>query len=196
MKQYRGILWFAAGAAIMLAAGWIAFPFALYKSTDQPIQFSHKLHTGESVGLTCESCHSYRDDGEFNGIPTLDQCAACHASQVGTSEEEKKLVDNYITPHREIPWLVYARQPENVYFSHIQHVRTAALPCERCHGAHGSSDRLQPLLVDRISGYSRDIAGGPVPGRAANPSDGMTMDDCMKCHEQQSRATSCIDCHK
>lgn len=196
MKRYRGFLMFLAGAAIMLATGWIAFPLALYKTIEQPLQFSHKTHTGESVGLTCESCHTFDSDGRFNGIPPLEQCAGCHASQLGTTEEEKKLVDDFVTPNREIPWLVYSRQPENVYFTHIQHVKNAAIPCEQCHGPHGSSDRLRPFQVNRISGYSRDIWGKSISGIHTNPWEGMKMDDCVRCHSQHGRTDGCLDCHK
>ncbi len=196
MKKSRGVLVFLAGALLMLAAGWIAFPLTLYRSIDQPLQFSHKIHTGESVGLTCETCHTFDSEGRFNGVPSLEQCAGCHASQLGTTDEEKKLVDEYVSRNREIPWLVYARQPDNVFFPHLQHVRQGAIPCERCHGPHGSSDRLRPLQVNRISGYSRDIWGESISRLGAQPWEGMKMDDCIGCHAQQGRSDGCIECHK
>ncbi len=187
---------FFAGLAAMLAVGWIAFPHALYRKVDQPVQFSHRLHTSDKVGLTCDGCHTFSDDGRFAGIPRIEQCAACHAQAQGTTAAEKLVVEKYVTPNREIPWLVYARQPENVYFSHAPHVKLAQLKCERCHGPHGSSDSLRAFEVNRISGYSRDIWGHSI-SRLRNKSwEGMKMDDCSRCHSQQGVTTGCLDCHK
>ncbi len=187
---------FLSGIVAALAIGWFVFPLALYKKAEQPIQFSHKVHTGETVGLACEECHSFRDDGQFTGIPTLEKCATCHSFQVGTSPDEKKLVDEYVSQHKEIPWMVYARQPQNAYFSHIQHVKLANIPCERCHGPHDKSEVLRPFQEDRISGYSRDISGQNISGIKFNPWEGMKMDDCAKCHEERGVISSCLQCHK
>ena len=83
----------------------------------------------------------------------------------------------------------YARQPENVFFSHITHVKRGRLRCDTCHGGIGASDKLPPYEEDRISGYSRDIWGA-----AGRP--GMTMNDCIACHRKNHREDSCLDCHK
>ena len=187
---------FLSGVAAALAIGWFVFPLALYEKTDQPIQFSHKIHTGEAVGLPCEECHSFRDDGRFTGIPALDKCATCHSSQIGSSPEEKILVENYVTQNKEIPWLVYARQPQNAYFSHIQHVKLGNIECERCHGPHGKSDVLRPFEKNRISGYSRDIWGANISRIKSQPWEGMKMDDCAKCHEDHGVVSGCLQCHK
>jgi hypothetical protein len=187
---------FLSGMAAALAVGWFVFPIALYEKSEQPIQFSHKVHTGEAVGLACEECHSFREDGRFTGIPTVEKCATCHSAQIGTSPEEKKLVDDYVTQHREIPWFVYARQPQNAYFSHIQHVKLAAIECERCHGPHSKSDTLRPFEKNRISGYSRDIWGENISGIKSQAWEGMKMDDCARCHEQRGIVSGCLQCHK
>ncbi len=187
---------FLSGIAAALAIGWFVFPLVLYEKSEQPIQFSHKIHTGEAVGLTCEECHSFRDDGQFTGIPSLEKCATCHSSQIGNSPEEKKLVDDYVSQNKEIPWLVYAREPQNTYFSHIQHVKLANIQCERCHGPHGKSEVLRPFQENRISGYSRDIWGQNISGIKSNPWEGMTMDDCAKCHEERGVVSGCLQCHK
>jgi hypothetical protein len=115
---------------------------------------------------------------------------------MGTTAEEKNFIDNYVTPNREPQWAVYARQPENVYFPHIPHVKQAALKCERCHGGHGSTDILRPYQQDRISGYSRDIWGRPVSRIGFRTEGGMRMDDCVACHQERGLEHSCLDCHK
>ena len=74
---------------------------------------------------------------------------------MGVSDEEKKLVDDYIKPGREIPWIIYSKQPQNVFFSHATHVKLAGIDCQTCHfgqaihakpapGIHQPHKRVQP----------------------------------------------------
>ncbi len=193
---YAGKATFMAGLATMLAAGWFGFPRVLYRKIDQPLQFSHRVHTGEKVGLTCDGCHSLKDDGTFAGIPKIEQCATCHAEAQGTTSDEKRLVQDYVAPKREIPWMVYSLQPENVHFPHAPHLKLANIECARCHGPHGESDSLRPFQVNRISGYSRDIWGQRISGIRTRPWDGMKMTDCARCHDERGVNNSCLDCHK
>ncbi len=186
--KIRGKVLFLAGAATALAAGWAGFPRVIYRGRPQPVDFSHKVHA-DKAGSQCADCHAFRDDGTFAGIPTLDKCAGCHAAAMGTTVAEKNFIDQYVTPQREPAWMSYARQPENVYFSHIHHVKFGKLKCEDCHGNLGTTDKLPLYQEDRISGYSRDIWG-----TAGRP--GMTMDDCVACHRKQHLEHSCLDCHK
>ncbi len=186
--KLSGKMLFLTGAVTALSAGWAGFPHVIYKSRPQPVDFSHKVHA-EKAGTKCEDCHAFREDGSFAGIPRLDRCAGCHAAPMGATSAEKSFIDTYVTPQREPEWASYARQPENVYFSHATHVKLGGVKCESCHGAIGSSERLPVYQQDRISGYSRDIRG-----TAGRP--GMTMDDCIRCHRQKGLEHSCLDCHK
>ena len=115
---------------------------------------------------------------------------------MGTSAAEKKFIDAYVTPGREPQWASYSRQPENVYFSHVTHVKLGAMKCEQCHGDHGATATLRPYQQDRVSGYSRDIWGRPAGPFGLRAAGGMTMDDCIRCHEQNQLEHSCLDCHK
>jgi menaquinone reductase, multiheme cytochrome c subunit len=193
--KYRGILIFGLGMAAALALGWIAFPRVLYRPIEQPIQFSHKVHTGEAVGMACEDCHALSEDGRFAGIPTTESCAGCHSEPVGESENEKRLVDDFISKNREIPWLVYSRQPENVYFSHAPHLKLAEMTCESCHGKHGETDTLRPFELNRLSTYSRDLCGRWTTIRQVQWR-GMKMDDCSNCHIEKGVEQGCLTCHK
>lgn len=175
----------------------MAFPRVLYQRSDQPIQFSHKVHTGESVGMSCEDCHSFDEQGKFSGVPRLETCSPCHTEVQGKTAEEKRFVDEYVAKNREVEWHVYARQPENAYFPHAPHVKLAKLECERCHGPHGSSDRLRPFERNRLSTYSRDVEGYSLV--RWNPDEwetGMKMDDCSNCHHERGVRESCLTCHK
>ena len=81
---------------------------------------------------------------------------------------------------REIPWLVYARQPDNVYFSHAPHVKRAGIECRRCHGDHGLSATTPVYQFNRISTYSRNIWGPRIAGGGPNEWDSMKMSDCVE----------------
>ena len=189
-------LFFIGGFLSSLAVGWFLFPMVLYKNELQPMQFNHKIHTGEQGGLACTDCHMTNEQGKFQGIPAIAKCAECHVSPIGESEMEKQLVDEYITPQKEIPWHVYSRQPDNAFFSHASHVTLGEMKCEECHGDQGNSDHIKIYQVNRISGYSRDIWGENISGIQSEPWEGMKMDKCIRCHEQRGRKDGCIACHK
>jgi hypothetical protein len=192
----KGLLMFATGIAAALFLGWMVFPNVLYKTEAQPLRFSHAVHAGEQVGLACADCHAVSPDGRFHGIPAVAKCAECHASAIGETADEKILVDEYVTPGREIPWKVYSRQPDNAYFPHAVHVTLAQIPCADCHGPQGASDSNRVYQVNRISGYSRDIWGPNISGIPSHSWEGMKMDRCVRCHEARGRRDGCIDCHK
>ncbi len=187
---------FFMGATAILAFGWITFPYIIYKSADQPVQFSHLAHTGDNVGLQCESCHTFDKDGRFEGIPSTDKCASCHSHPKGISDAEAKMVRDYIKPGREIPWIIYSKQPQNVFFSHATHVKSAGMDCQTCHFGQAYTGSLRPAYVSRISGYGLDIFGKNLLNFPSTPSRGMRMDDCSNCHRERGVKESCIDCHK
>lgn len=177
----RNPLVFGLGLASALLTGWVVFPHVLYVQRRQPLEFHHKTHAEKSGVTQCSQCHALRDDGAFVGIPPLETCKACHTDRMGTSKAEAILVDNYIKPGEEIPWRLYAQQPENVWFSHAVHVRRAALACTECHSTYGESDKVRIYEQDRISTYSRDV---------------MKMSDCEDCHFRHNVEAGCLGCHK
>jgi menaquinone reductase, multiheme cytochrome c subunit len=178
----RALAFFAAGAALALLAGWVAFPRVLFARAEQPLRFSHRTHASDTTGLGCADCHPIAEDGRFAGIPAVESCAACHAEPLGESEDERRLVEEHVGPGREIPWLVYSRQPENVRFPHAVHVTRGEIACERCHGGHGTSDALPAHETNRITGYSRALT---------------KMRDCERCHaDHRDGRTACLACHK
>lgn len=194
--RHRAMSVFGAGVVGALIAGWFAFPLALYSRVDQPLQFSHRLHTGEKVGLGCEECHALSAGGRFSGIPRIEKCATCHAEVQGSSRDETRLVEDYVKKGREIPWLTYSRQPESVFFPHAPHLKLAEIKCEHCHGPHGQSEALRPFEQDRISSYSRDVDGRSIARWRQTGAESMTMDDCSRCHREHGVRESCLTCHK
>ncbi len=168
------IVAFLVGFIGSLAFGWIVFPRLLYSKKYQPINFSHAAHQDSD----CESCHYFRDDGTYSGIPNIDNCIECHEEVMGESEAEKILVEEYIQKEKPIPWLVYAWQPDNVYFSHAPH---KDIDCVRCHRDVSNESKTPPVYINRLTGYSKNT---------------MKMVECEKCHEKNGASNACQVCHK
>jgi hypothetical protein len=200
---------FFVGFVSHFVVGWVALPVLLYAEKQQPIDFNHKLHVQE-LG-ECEGCHYFREDGSFSGVPKLATCLDCHQEAMGENPEEAKLIAEYVEPGKEVPWLIYSRQPVCVFFSHAAHVKMAEIDCVICHGSTGDSQHTRPYQYNRLTKYSRDIWGWNIAGMAENgwermnkahsaegEAEGeaqgeaesqvvaparMKMDDCAKCHE-------------
>lgn len=197
------ILFFILGFVICLVIGWWIFPKLLYSRKEQPISFNHKLHVAE-VADSCNSCHYFREDGSFSGIPTLEDCKACHSEAIGESGEETVFMAEYVYKEREVSWYVYARQPDCVFFSHVAHIKMGNLSCDTCHGDIGETEAPRTYEENRLTGYSRDIWGKNIAGIKKNTYDRMKMDDCAECHETmtgrrtsvQTRSDACFVCHK
>jgi hypothetical protein len=197
------ILFFICGLVVSLIIGWVVFPKLLYSQKKQPIGFNHALHN-EEVDEECESCHFFREDGSYSGVPKLAQCLDCHEEVQGENPDEKIFVEEYVAKEREVPWLIYSRQPDCVFFSHAAHVKLADMECVTCHGNIGESESLKVYQENRISGYSRDIWGKSIGGFKRNSWDRMKMDDCAECHKKenvnqgsvQTQKGGCFVCHK
>ncbi len=188
-------LFFILGLAASLVLGWIIFPQLLYSQKKQPIDFNHVLHN-DLVEDSCESCHFFREDGTYSGSPKLAQCIDCHEEINGENPEEEKFVTQYVAKGREVPWLVYARQPDCVFFSHVAHVKMGQMDCATCHGNVGESESLKPYEENRITGYSRDIWGSNIAGFKRNTWERMKMDDCSECHQKNSVNQTSVQTHK
>jgi hypothetical protein len=190
LKQEKGgsgpvILFFILGLIASSVVGWVIFPKLLYSQKKQPIDFNHVLHVAE-VDNSCESCHFFREDGTYSGVPKLEQCIECHEEVQGDSPDEIKFVEEYVSKGREVPWLIYSRQPDCVFFSHVAHIKGAAMDCVTCHGHIGESENLKVYEYNRITGYSRDIWGKSIAGFKKNTWDRMKMDDCAECHDRET----------
>lgn len=201
-RKRDGWIFFSVGLIAALVVGWVVFPLLLYSKQRQPLNYSHVKHGPESsVGLECEECHFFYEDGSFSGIPGLSKCTECHEdpeSLYTDSPEEVKLFEAFIEPGREIPWLVYSRQPDCVYFSHIAHVKMAEMECKVCHGDFASNDTLPGYKANRLTRYSIDIWGRNIAGYKKNTWDRMKMNDCAECHTRKGKEqnNACFVCHK
>lgn len=203
------LILFCVGLIGALIVGWIIYPAVLYSSQPQPVNFNHALHSdpeksgieGDTETERCLSCHGFREDGTFAGIPKLENCMMCHddpESPLGETQEEKIFLEEYVANEKEIPWLSYYRQPDCVYFSHIAHVKMGELDCKTCHGDHGTLEKLPPYKANRLTGYSIKIWGENIAGLKSNTWDRMKMDDCAECHSEKGleENNACFVCHK
>jgi len=192
-----GVVFFIVSFAIFFSIGTFLFPKLLYSKKEQPFNFDHELHVSEAGG--CDSCHFFRDNGSFSGIPKLESCMECHSDEpLGETEDEAVFVEEYVAKEKEVPWLVYARQPDCVFFSHAAHAQgEKSMDCKTCHGPIGESTKSRPYEENRLTGYSRDIWGKSIWGFKKNSWDRMKMDDCADCHkEQMGHQGFCFQCHK
>ena len=190
-----GVLFFIAAFAVCFLSGWLLFPNLLYSKKEQPFNFDHALHVSEMGG--CDSCHYFREDGSFAGLPKLSQCMECHEEAMGETEDEAIFIAEYVEKEKEVPWLIYSEQPDCVFFSHSAHVVGAQMDCVSCHGDIGESTTCKPYEENRITGYSRDIWGKNIWGFKKNSWDRMKMDDCAECHEKETGSKgACFQCHK
>ena len=204
-----GWLFFLVGLIGALFVGWVIFPMVLYSKQEQPVNFNHALHLNPDLGIEgetkqeqCLFCHAFRDDGTFAGIPKNATCTMCHddpETPIGRSEDEKKFLD-YLAEDTEVPWLVYSKQPDCVYFSHIAHVKMGEIACNTCHGDFAENEKLPVYEENRLTGYSRNIWGRRISGIYFDkkPWDRMKMDDCAECHTErgQEQNNACFVCHK
>ena len=93
-------------------------------------------------------------------------------------------------------WLIYQKQPDNVFFSHALHFgalaelkgpkETAAF-CSRCHLNVAETDVPPVYRENRLSGYSENT---------------MLMWGCERCHAEHmamgntNASNACFTCHK
>jgi menaquinone reductase, multiheme cytochrome c subunit len=203
-----GLVYFLAGLMPSLVLGWLIFPELLYSKQPQPLQFNHAIHIHPDIGIEgdteqerCLYCHGFREDGTFAGVPDLASCMTCHDDPewtLGESPEEERFNREYVAAGKEVPWFLYYRQPDCVYFSHIAHVKMGKLECRTCHGDHGQSEKLPLYQRNRISTYSRNIWGYNIAGYATNTWDRMKMNNCADCHTKMGHEenNACFVCHK
>ena len=175
-----GWLLFVFGFAGALITGWVVFPQLLFSTKHQPINYNHVIHQ-EDAGMSCEDCHYFHEDGTYAGKPSLATCVDCHSEPQGETEAEAKLVAEYIEPEKEIPWISYTRQPDNVFFSHAAHVKMAEMECTDCHRDVSKEATAPPVRINRLTGY---------------PSEIIKMYVCEDCHAKEQVSNNCDVCHK
>jgi len=145
------------------------FPIYGWVSIDQPILFNH-IHHKDGAKLDCSFCHPYVSKHRVAGIPNIELCRACHATDAMSKRPEALKVVDYVKANREILWNRMYELPKFVVFPHWIHIQSG-VDCSICHGLTGVMER--PIkMVDR--NY---------------------MDWCMNCHKKKGASNDCYTCH-
>ena len=173
-------------------------------SPDQPVKFSHAVHTGQNE-TDCIYCHSSAPYSKSAGFPAENVCMNCHllvrnGTRSGMSEIAK--VISAYDSLKPIEWIKVYNLPDHVFFSHAQHVSAGGISCQECHGnveamniiiqvpdlSMGwciSCHRSKKLNIQNNNFYAeyKDLADKIKKGEI----DSVTVDmlggiECMKCH--------------
>lgn len=137
----------------------------------QPIGFSHAVHHEQDTA--CADCHLRASEGPYATLPGMKTCLLCHEEPQGESPEEPR-VREYAERDEPIPWVQVNHVVGHVYFSHGPHMALADMECSDCHGDVASLE--EPPAHSQVSW--------------------LTMDACMKCHEERGASNDCLVCHK
>jgi hypothetical protein len=134
---------------------------------EQPIPFSHKLHTG-TVKLQCKMCHPNPDPGESMTIAPVATCMSCHSAVKKDSPAIQKLAQ-YAADGKNVPWKRVYQIPSFVSYSHRIHLNAKAT-CADCHANVAESEQV------------------------AKEGD-ISMGACMTCHQMRKAGFDCHFCH-
>lgn len=185
-QQSRGSFsWFdtVLGTAVVLQVGLLAWQlwsrdwggYDLGYEPEQPIAFSHRLHSGE-MQISCVYCHPAARTSRWAGTPPPSLCMNCHRfvqARLGAVREEEKQaaaegrpprrifseeiaklykamgVDqdlNAVSPGEPIRWVRIHRLPDFVRFHHGIH-DAAGVPCQSCHGSVEQMERVRQVVT-------------------------------------------------
>ena len=97
----------------------------------QPVQFSHRHHTGE-LGIDCRYCHTGVERAAYAGIPPTRTCMNCHV-QIWADSPVLEPVRASLGADRALLWIKVHDLPDFVYFNHGIHV-VKGIGCVTCHG--------------------------------------------------------------
>ena len=134
---------------------------------EQPIAFSHRVHTGVKE-IQCRFCHPYVDRSRFPGIPPVEKCLYCHKYIIAGHPEIQK-EHKYFNTKTPTPWVKVNYIPEHVFFNHKRHIKKQ-IDCRECHGAVETMDRLK--------------------------GENFKMAFCINCHQEKKANLDCwLACH-
>ena len=153
---------FVTSIFLLLASAYFVYGYLMQIGVDQnyqpvqPIHYSHRIHAG-SNGINCKYCHSAARVSKNAGIPSLNICMNCHkniaevSDTTATAEYSKAFYDGeiqklykavgwdkenqkYTGKTEPVKWVRIHNLQSFVYFNHSQHVTTAGIECQVCHG--------------------------------------------------------------
>lgn len=102
-----------------------------YLDRQQPVQFSHKHHSGDD-GIDCRYCHTSVETSSSAGMPPTQTCMNCH-NQIWSDSPYLEVVRASYRDNKPIEWERVHDLPDYVYFNHSIHV-AKGVGCTTCHG--------------------------------------------------------------
>jgi len=127
-----------------------------FTEIEQPVQFSHKHHSGDD-GIDCRYCHTSVETSSNAGMPPTKTCMNCHTQIWADSPYLEPVRESWRTKEP-IEWVKVHDLPDYVYFNHSIHVNKG-VGCSTCHG---------------------NVANMPLIYQAAS----LKMEWCLQCHRQ------------
>lgn len=106
----------------------------------QPVEFSHKTHSGD-FQIKCLYCHSSAEHEVYSQISTTNECLACHIALKAETDLMAPVNMSY-DEDKPIFWKQVYRLPDYAHFKHKSHIR-AMIDCSSCHGEVESMDITQ-----------------------------------------------------
>lgn len=193
-------LFLAAASYAADTAPKLTTPDELGPQVDQPIEFPHWRHAGdtnpadESKGgmqINCMYCHTYARRSMVAGIPPVQKCIGCHKSieSVRETPRIKKLFE-YWEAGKPIPWKKVHDLPDFVRFNHERHIKRFYFQqdrpyqevCGYCHGDVKTmtvARRQKPLTM----GWCASCHQKDHPVNATSTETGHGPNDCFTCHK-------------
>ena len=128
---FGGIFLVAASVWVLAEINRSSYNTGQYTEVQQPVQFSHKHHSGDD-GIDCRYCHTSVETSNTAGMPPTKTCMNCH-SQIWSESPYLEPVRQSWKEGRPIEWTRVHDLPDYAYFNHSIHV-AKGVGCNTCHG--------------------------------------------------------------
>lgn len=177
-----------------------------YLERQQPVQFSHKHHTGDD-GIDCRYCHTSVETSASAGMPPTQTCMNCH-SQIWSDSPYLEPVRASFRDNQPIQWERVHDLPEFAYFNHSIHI-AKGVGCASCHGDVANMASVfqeNTLQMEWCLACHRDPAPNIRPQSEIyntswspddiTPEQQREVDEKVKKLRSKEMLTSCSTCHR
>ncbi len=169
---------FLASAAAFVAACSLVLPDPGPPVPGRAGVFPHAPHAGEDGGMGCIDCHAGAESTARAGMPTLEDCGACHELELDPDLPLASQPAGFVLPgDQEATWSSVTAANVDTAFSHAVHVEAGA-DCEVCHEGVAESD-----ATDWDWKVSMEECAG------CHEADGSDLGGCEACHAGMGRDT-------
>jgi len=179
-------------------------------------------YAGFPTNEVCAECHAVDPEEAMEAIAeegiNADDYDAIMKAEIGAIEDglvsedddkkaaEREYVVKYLIQGKEVPWLNYQYQPDNVFFSHAAHAELSI--ADLAEMKDELSSVVDPSVFDEPAEQNcnlchlKDIAQNDVPPAfERNILSGyskmtMKMWKCERCHALKGQPNACFTCHK